>query len=134
MKYLKWIALLFWYVLYAELALTYYEKVLSKQSQTIPLTKASLGLFLITAFFVIVHLAILTATRREILPTTEPPPASPRAYPSEVTIRVGVWLLAFTGFLILGLCFTLASISWPDWIMKWTEKAPDLTNGVATMF
>ena len=104
MKFLKWIALFFWYVLYVELALTYYDSVLSqKGGQPIPLAKAILGLLLLTAFFVIVHLAILTVTERENALITAPPPPLPRAYPSEVTIRVGVWLLAFTGFLILGL-------------------------------
>ena len=135
MKFLKWIALFFWYVLYVELALTYYDSVLSqKGGQPIPLAKAILGLLLLTAFFVIVHLAILTVTERENALITAPPPPLPRAYPSEVTIRVGVWLLAFTGFLILGLFLTLNSISWPDWILKSLEKAPDFTNGLATMF
>jgi hypothetical protein len=135
MKYLKWIAVFFWYGLLVELGLTYYESVLSKKwGQTIPLLKAILGLLLLAAFFLIVHVAIWTATQREKVSLTEPPPLSPRAYPSEVTIRVGVWLLAFTGFLILGLFVTLNSISWPDWIMKSLEKAPDFTNGVATMF
>jgi hypothetical protein len=135
MKYLKWLTLFFWYVLYAELALTYYESVLSKRwGQPIPLSKSILGLLLITAFFVIVHLAVWTVTQREKALLSAPLPSSPRAYPSEVTIRVGVWLLAFTGFLIVGLFFTLNSISWPDWIMKSLEKAPDFTNSVATMF
>jgi len=31
MKFLKWIALFFWYVLYVELALTYYDSVLSQK-------------------------------------------------------------------------------------------------------
>jgi hypothetical protein len=137
MKYLKWIAVLFWYVLYAELAFSYYESVPSQNwGQPIPSVKAILGLILLTAAFVAVHLAvwIVTGMRWETALPPVLPPSSPRAYPSEVTIRVGVWLLAFTGFLTLGLFFTLGSIGWPDWIMKWLEKAPDFTNALATMF
>ena len=133
MKYLKWIALVFWYVLYAELALTYYQRSLSiTWRQPIPFAKAVLGLLLLTAFFVLVHLALRTATQQTAQPTV-PPPSSPTAFPSELTIRVGVWLLAVTGFLILGLFFVLNSISWPDWLMKYAEKAPDFSNAAATM-
>jgi hypothetical protein len=134
MKYLKWIVLFFWYVLYAELALTYYERVLGKQLQPIPLARAILGLILLTAFFVALHLAIWTVLKRDDAYLTEALPPSPRAYPSEVTIRVGVWLITFTGLLILGLFLSLTSIGWPDWILKWSEKAPDFTNALATMF
>ena len=136
MKYLKWIALVFWYVLYVDLSLTYYQSVFSKTwHQPIPLAKAILGLLLLTALFVVLHLAVRTVT----LPAHAAPPTaitlpSPTAYPSELTIRVGVWLLVVTGFLILGLFFILNSISWPDWLMKYAEKAPDFTNAAATMF
>lgn len=140
MTYLKWIARLFWYGLYAYLALSYYQTVLSNtrnQSghiQPIPFAKATLGLALLTAFFVLVDLAIRTATqRREGVPVAAAP-LSPTAYPSEITIRVGVYLLALTGFLTLGLFFILNSVCWPDWIMKCVEKAPDFTNALATMF
>lgn len=141
MTYLKWIARLFWYGLYAYLALSYYQSVLTKtwdQSghiQPIPFAKAILGLVLLTAFFVLVDLAIRTATqRREAVPVAATAPPSPTAYPSEITIRVGAYLLALTGFLTLGLFFILNSVCWPDWIMKCVEKAPDFTNAIATMF
>ena len=134
MKYLKWIALVFWYVLYVDLALTYYQRVLSNTwGQPIPFVKAILGLLLLTAFFVLVHLSLRTATQ-QTAPKTALPPSSPTAFPSELTVRVGVWLLAVTAFLILGLFFVLNSISWPDWLMKYAEKAPDFTNAAATMF
>ena len=136
MKYLKRIALVFWYGLYVYSGLTYYQSVLSKAwRQPIPLAKAILGLLLLTAFFVLVDLAIRTAgIYKQPAESVMRPPASPTAYPSEVTIRVGVYLLALTGFLTLGLFFILNSICWPDWIMKCLEKAPDFTNALATMF
>jgi hypothetical protein len=141
MAYLKWIARLFWYGLYAYLALSYYESVFRKawdQSghlQPILFAKAILGLVLLTAFFVLVDLAMRTATqRREEIGLPISVPSSPTAYPSEIIVRVGVYLLALTGFLVLGLFFILNSVCWPDWIMKCVEKAPDFTNGLATMF
>lgn len=136
MKYLKWVLLVFWYVAFVEAALTYYENVLSKSwGQPIPLVKAILGLILLTAFFVLVHLAVRTAIQpRDGAPPIAALPTSPRAYPSEATIRVGVWLLSVTALLTLGLFFTLGSIGWPDWLLKYLEKAPDFTNAAATMF
>jgi len=137
MRYLKWIALVFWYGLYVYVALTYYQSVLSKTSiPSISFAKAILGLVLLTAFFVLLHLALgVAAQQRELtLPVKASSAAVPTAYPSEVTIRVRVWLLAVTGFLVLGLFFVLNSICWPDWLMKCLEKAPDVTNAAATMF
>jgi hypothetical protein len=140
MDLLKWIALFIWSGLYAELALTYYDSVILRQwGHPIATVKAILGLLLLTAFFAIIPLAIFVATYR-MGPRHDRPefgvtkPSWPKAYPSEVTIGVGVWLLVFTGFLILGLSFTLNSISWPDWTMKWLERTPDFTNAMATMF
>ena len=136
MKYLKLAVVVFWYALYVELALTFYQSVLSKTwGQPIAFTKAILGLLLLTSFFVLVHLAVRTVTgqRPAVEPTTVSAPL-PTAFPSELTVRVGVWLLALTGFLIVGLFFILNSIGWPDWLLKFAEKAPDFTNAAATMF
>jgi hypothetical protein len=47
---------------------------------------------------------------------------------------VGVWLLAFTAFLAIGLFFLLNSFCWPDWILKCVEAAPDIVNALVTMF
>jgi hypothetical protein len=136
MKYLKWIALVFWYGLYVYLGLTYYQSVLSKVwGQPIPFAKAILGFLLLTAFFVLVDLAIRTVRLHQS--TTQPETnqrKSLTAFPSEVTKWVGVYLLALTGLLVLGLFFILNSLCWPDWIMKCLEKAPDFTNASATMF
>ena len=136
LRVLKWTALAFWYVLWAELVLTCCQSIFHRGwVHWIPLAKAVLGLLLLTAFFVIVHLAILTVTRRETGQGSPAPTTSGKgAFPAEVTITVGIWLLALTGFLILGLFFVLNSISWPDWMLKYSEKAPDFTNAAATMF
>ena len=136
MRYLKWIVLVFWYVLYMEVALSYYQGIDSKTwGQPIPSARAILGLVLITASFALAHLALRTVAQHgQSVQATPAPPTFPLAYPSEVTVKIGVMLLAITGFLILGLFFILNSMCWPDWLMKCLEKSADFTNAAATMF
>lgn len=135
MRYFRWISVVFWYVLYADLVLTYCQRVLSTTwGQPIMFTKAILELVLVTSLFVLVHVAVRTAILTMRKPqSASGPPAAPTAYPSDLTIKVGMWLLAFTGFLIFGLFFILDSIIWPDWLVGYAMKAPDLTNAAATM-
>ena len=123
------------WILYIYLALTYGEYVLIKKyGHPIPFIKALLIFFLLTGLFVIVQRATLSVTKSKVASPDAQPVPLPSDYPTAVTISVGAWLLVFTGFLILGLFFTLNSISWPDWIMKRLERAPDFTNAAATMF
>lgn len=136
MKYLKWAGMAFWYGLYAELILMCYEGFIQKKiGWSIALAKGIIGFVLITAFFVLMHLALRTVVRQGLNRAEAASfPSRPTAYPSELTIRVGIWLLAITAFMVLGLFFILNSISWPDWLLKYAEKAPDFTNAAATMF
>jgi hypothetical protein len=154
-KQLKWIATLFWYGACANLVLTYSQNILVKRwgphnfVQWMLLIKALIGLFLLVAFFVLIHFAVKTAIqyypyKDADIPRADTPQKesadTPQTslvgdpFPYGTTVVVGVWLLALTAFLAIGLFFILNSFCWPDWIHKCLEAAPDIANALATMF
>lgn len=52
MKYIKWIVIAFWYILYTDLAVVYYERIIIPTvAHPILLAQAILGSLLLTLFF-----------------------------------------------------------------------------------
>lgn len=142
MKQLKLIAILFWYAACAYLVLTYFQTVLVTRLRPynfvewMLLAKAVIGLLLLVAFFVLIHLAVTTAIAHYPYRVSYTPQAIPvvGSFPYGSTVVVGVWLLVLTAFLAIGLFFILNSFCWPDWIKKCLEATPDIENALATMF
>lgn len=125
---LKRLGLLLWYGLGLYLALVYVQGPLLRAWGTrggagswVDLAKALLGLLILAGAFVLLHLAARALpawAARWSAAQPPPPPQEPRsptkgqAFPTPLTVIVGVWLLLIAAFNIGGLILTLSPPAW----------------------
>lgn len=146
---MKWFRLerlagIVWYGLGFYLALTYVQGPLVRAWRAagdfptwLGFAKASLGLLILLAFFVLIHSAIRAAAKDASQQAVSSPAATqPRAeyFPSEITVLVGLWLLILAGLCVSGLFFTLSASSRPDWLAWYLNSNRDLSNAMVTGF
>lgn len=133
---LKRFGLLLWYGLGLYLVLIYVQGPLARAwgalgtaGGRIEVAKALLGLVILAGGFVLLHLAARAlpawAARGSMgqAPPTTPPPRPPtpgEAFPTPLTVIVGLWLLFIAAFNVAGL---LIALSAPPWL---TDTFPSL--------
>jgi hypothetical protein len=141
LKALKQLAAFVWYGAGVYLALSYGQAILVPAWPVAKglfywalFAKSLLGLALLIAFFILLHLTVRAAIGSTTpAPVTQTPSQAGEHFPSETTVVVGIWLVVLAAVSAAGLLLTLDTSCWPAWLKKCFENLPDFTNAVATM-
>jgi hypothetical protein len=119
----RWVGVGLWYGIGLLVVLWYYECLVMDVTKPLPLTRAILGLVLLIGVFVLIHIGVRSASGI-FGPKTAVPAASAagtRAFPSQITVIVGIWLLIFSAISVAGLLLCLNPPVWPE---KLTDVFP----------
>jgi hypothetical protein len=117
---LQKLAVAFWYGIALLVALEYLRTEIVGDYPTasnrsfeawVGFAQSVLGLVLLVAFFVLIHLA-LQAAFTGLGATGTPPPASAGEFPSPETVLVGVWLLIANAACVIALFMALSNPAW----------------------
>jgi hypothetical protein len=136
----KWAAVFLWYAIGLFLVLTIIEGLeFGEEDHPARLFKVILGLIVLASFFVLIHFGVRTAGSIFKPSDAVRPPTRPgdEAFPSRITIWVGIWLLIISAVSVIGL---LLSLNPPDWLTGiWSGLSDSTTdivisNVLITMF
>lgn len=120
---LRGLIVVLWYGIGIFLVLFYIQRVFTDGMSLIQTLQAILGLILIVVFFLLMHAILRTGS--SMFDYGSPPVGSPpsgQAFPAPVTLVIGVWLLLFSAFSIVGF---FVAYDAPQWLRDLFNVASD---------